>query len=91
MPLRKQLLRGLGVLGLSACSSAFSGGANGWSNASDLLAVGLPALAAFTCVSIHMLSYGNNTASSLVVALVPGGLKFRMASATWSMIEPVLS
>ena len=46
MPLRKQLLRGLGVLGLSACSSVFAGGANGWSNASDLLAVGLPAVAA---------------------------------------------
>lgn len=46
MPLRRHLLRGLGVLSLSACSGAFAGGANGWSNASDLLAVGLPALAA---------------------------------------------
>ena len=46
MPLRKQLFRGLGVLSLSACSCAFAGSANGWSNASDLLAVGLPALAA---------------------------------------------
>ena len=45
MPLRTQLLSCLSVLSLSACSCAFAGGANDWSNASDLLALGLPALA----------------------------------------------
>ena len=46
MPLHTQLLRGMGVLSLSACSCAFAGGVQGWGNASDLLAVGLPVLAA---------------------------------------------
>ena len=46
MPLRKHFLRGVGLLSLSACSCAFAGSANGWGNAADLLAVGLPALAA---------------------------------------------
>lgn len=46
MQLRQQVFRVVSLLSLSTCSCAFAGGANGWATSADLLAVGLPALAA---------------------------------------------
>jgi membrane-associated phospholipid phosphatase len=46
MKTRKLALTWVCAVLSGACSSAFAGGANSWSSASDLLAVGLPALAA---------------------------------------------
>ena len=44
MALRNHFQRAVGLLSWTACSVAFAG--SGWSGASDLLAVGLPAMAA---------------------------------------------
>ena len=46
MQLIQHIGRCLSLTSLSVCTSAFAGGANGWASASELLAVGLPALAA---------------------------------------------